>query len=294
MNAALIQQVRSFNRTVTQTIGALHDDYLGRDRPLGESRLLFEIGKGGATASELRARLDLDSGYLSRLLRALERQGLVTTEADPADKRVRKAELTSAGLAELRALNRDSDRLAQSILEPLNEKQRGQLAAAMAEVERLLSASTVRIEQVSSTGREAEHCLSHYFRELTERFETGFDPEKSLAPTLDGFAPPGGTFIVMRLHGRPVGCGGFKRDSSGAAYIKRMWVSRDARGLGLGRRLLQVLEDRARSLGYRKIHLETEKALSEAQQLYRSSGYQEVPPFNDEHYAHHWFEKALR
>ena len=72
-----------------------------------------------------------------------------------------------------------------------------------------------------------------------------------------------------------------------------MWVSPDARGLGLGRRLLEALEERARSLGYRMIRLETEKSLTEAQQLYRRSGYREVPPFNDELYAHHWFEKRL-
>jgi DNA-binding MarR family transcriptional regulator/GNAT superfamily N-acetyltransferase len=293
MDAALVGQVRSFNRTVSQTIGALHDHYLGRDRPLGESRLLFEIGEHGATASELRARLDLDSGYLSRLLRSLERHGLVTTLPTAADRRVRRAELTGTGRAELRSLNLDSDRLAQSILDPLNERQRAKLAEAMATVERLLTASAVHIEQVAPASRDAELCLSHYFGELAERFDAGFDPAKSLAPTLDGFAPPDGTFLVMRLHGRPVGCGGFKRDGVDAAYLKRMWVDRTARGLGLGRRLLSALEDRAHALGYRKLRLETEKSLTEAQQLYRSSGYVEVARFNDELYAHHWFEKRL-
>src|SRR5438874_1793631 len=162
----LVEQVRSFNRTVTQTIGAIHDDYLGHKRPLGESRLLFEIGKAGATAAELRARLDLDSGYLSRLLRSLERQGLVTTQPDVSDRRVRCARLTAAGRAELAALNRDSDRLARSILAPLNERQRSKLAAAMAEVERLLTASSVRIDQVAPDSRDAEYCLLHYFAEL--------------------------------------------------------------------------------------------------------------------------------
>jgi DNA-binding MarR family transcriptional regulator/GNAT superfamily N-acetyltransferase len=287
-----IGQVRSFNRAVTQTIGALHEDYLGRHRPLGESRLLFEIGEDGATASDLRARLDLDSGYLSRLLRSLESQHLVTT-MPAADRRVRRAELTAKGRAELRSLNRDSDRLAQSILDPLNETQRTTLTEAMATVERLLTAAAVRIDEVAPTSRDAERCLAQYFRELAERFDLGFDPAKSLAPTLAGFAPPDGTFLVMRLHGQPVGCGGFKREAEDTAYIKRMWVDRTARGLGLGRRLLSVLEERARMLGYRKLRLETEKSLTEAQQLYRSSGYVEVPRFNDELYAHHWFEKRL-
>jgi ribosomal protein S18 acetylase RimI-like enzyme len=154
-------------------------------------------------------------------------------------------------------------------------------------------ASDVEIEEVSPTSPDAEHCLSRYFTELRERFDSGFDAALSSAPTLDEFTPPHGSFLVMRLGGRPVGCGGFKREKSGAAYIKRMWIAADARGLGLGRRLLHALEQSARSLGYRTIRLETEKSLAEAQQLYRSAGFREVPRFNDELYAHHWFEKTL-
>jgi len=286
------RQVRSFNRAVTQTIGALQDDYLGRHRPLGESRLLFEIGQDGATAGELRARLELDSGYLSRLLRSLERQGLAITAPASSDRRMRKVVLTPAGHAELEGLDRDSNSLARSILEPLNRKQRTRLVEAMAEIERLLSASAVQVEEVSPASADAQFCLSRYFEELAERFEHGFDPAQSLAPTLDGFAPPRGVFLVMRLHGAPVGCGGFM-PTPGAAYIKRMWVARSARGLGLGRRLLHELEGRARAIGYHMIRLETQKSLIEAQQLYRNAGYREVEPFNDELYAHHWFEKPL-
>lgn len=288
-----IAMVRSFNRTVTQTIGVLNDHYLGRDRPLGECRLIFEIGKDGADVGELRSRLDLDSGYASRLLRSLETQGLVSTEHGSPDRRARKARLTPAGLQELAELDRRSDRLAGSILGPLNDGQRRRLVDSMAEVEQLLTAAAVRIEEVQPGNRDAHFCLSQYFQELGERFDQGFDPELSLAPTLDGFSPPGGIFVLMRLHGEPVGCGGFKQDESGAAYIKRMWISRSARGLGLGRRLLAELEARARAAGYTMVRLETQKSLAEAQQLYRSSGYREVQRFNDEIYAHHWFEKPL-
>jgi DNA-binding MarR family transcriptional regulator/GNAT superfamily N-acetyltransferase len=288
-----IPQVRSFSRTVTQTIGALHDHYLGRDRPLGESRLIFEIGEQGAAVSELRARLDLDSGYLSRLLRSLEREGLVTTAPASHDRRVRMARLTKTGLRELHELDRRSDRLAGSILEPLNEAQRSELVGAMAAVERLLSAAAVRIDEEPPTSREAQYCLSEYYSELRRRFEGGFDPTKSMAPALDEFLPPAGSFLVARLHGQPVGCGGIKPISPDAAYLKRMWIAPSARGLGLGRRLLAALEERARSIGYRTIKLETNKTLIEAQRLYRSCGYREVTPFNDEPYAHHWFEKSL-
>lgn len=154
-------------------------------------------------------------------------------------------------------------------------------------------ADAVEFAEVPPDCDDAQHCLSRYFAEIADRFHDGFDPEQSSAPTLTDFAPPTGSFLIMRLDGALVGCGGFKRDSTGAAYLKRMWIAPEARGLGLGKRLLNELEDRARGLGYQKARLETERTLTEAQQLYRSSGYAEVPPFNDELYAHHWFEKHL-
>lgn len=154
-------------------------------------------------------------------------------------------------------------------------------------------ADAVEITEVHPDSAEARHCLARYYSEIADRFDGGFDPYQSSAPTLDAFAPPGGTFMVMHRDGALVGCGGFKRDSADAVYLKRMWVAPEARGLGLGKRLLQALEEQARAMGYRKARLETERSLTEAQQLYRSSGYREVPAFNDELYAHHWFEKDL-
>jgi GNAT superfamily N-acetyltransferase len=105
--------------------------------------------------------------------------------------------------------------------------------------------------------------------------------------------PPAGLFLVATLHGEPVGCGGIKFTAGAPAYIKRMWVSPAVRGLGLGRRLLAQLEDRAVARQMLAVQLETNRALPEAIALYRSAGYREVPPFNDEPYAHHWFEKSL-
>ena len=161
------------------------------------------------------------------------------------------------------------------------------------EGERLLPASAVRINEESPNSRDAQYCLSEYYRELSQRFDAGFDPSQSLSPSLDEFSPPGGCFLVIRLRGDPVGCGGFKPSPPDAAYLKRMWIAPGARGLGLGMRLLKALEEHARTKGYRKVQLETNQSLTEAQQLYRRCGYNEVPPFNDEPYAHYWFEKPL-
>jgi GNAT superfamily N-acetyltransferase len=151
----------------------------------------------------------------------------------------------------------------------------------------------VTIAPETAVGADAQYCLGEYYRELQERFDGGFDPDLSLVPSLDEFAPPRGTFLLIRLNGKPVGCGGLKPISREAAYLKRMWIAPDARGLGLARGLLSSLEHNARAMGYSIVRLETNKSLIEAQQLYRSAGYTEVAPFNDERYAHHWFEKRL-
>src|SRR2546430_14502730 len=111
MNATMVAQVRRFNRIVTQRVGALDDRFLARDRPLGEARLLWEIGFDGCDVRSLRGRLDLDSGYVSRLLRTLEGGGLVTVEPDRRDRRVRTARLTKAGVAERAMLDRASEEL---------------------------------------------------------------------------------------------------------------------------------------------------------------------------------------
>src|SRR5690242_20258014 len=143
--ASDIQHVRSFNRAVAQRLGVLNEKYLGRDRPYVESRLLYEIGSDGATVRDLRARLGIDSGFFSRLLRKLERKGLAVTQPSPADVRVRCVRLSRAGAAELRRLDTLSNRLAQSMLTPLSATQSQRLLAAMAEVEGLLRASSIEI-----------------------------------------------------------------------------------------------------------------------------------------------------
>ena len=289
----LTARVRSFNRTVTQRVGALSDHYLARARPLGASRVLWEIGPGGTDARALRARLDLDSGYLSRLLRGLQDEGLIQVVPAEGDHRVRTAVLTDAGRAERAELDRLSDDLAAALLAPLNDRQRDQLAAAMGTVERLLTAGLVTFAVTDPASPEARACMAAYFAELGERFDGGFDPGASLPATDADLAEPSGLLLLARLHGEPVGCGALKFHGTEPAELKRMWVANRARGLGLGRRLLAELENQARRHGVTAVRLETNQALTEAITLYRSAGYAEVSAFSDEQYAHHWFEKQL-
>jgi DNA-binding MarR family transcriptional regulator/GNAT superfamily N-acetyltransferase len=294
MDEAMISQVRRFNRTVTRDVGALEDGFLGQDRSLGESRLLWEIGGGDREVRALRNELDLDSGYLSRLLRSLENAGLVTTGPGETDQRVRVARLTDAGTAERRLLDSRSDAAATALLEHLNEGQRRRLLEAMAVVERLLTAATVRVAATDPAHPHARHCLEAYFAELDRRFDIGFDPTLSNPADVDEMRLPAGVFLVATLRSEPVGCGALKLHGKRPAEIKRMWVDGSTRGLGLGRRLLSELEACAREHGVRRLRLETNRTLVEAIALYRSCGYTEVAAFNDEPYADHWFEKRLR
>jgi DNA-binding MarR family transcriptional regulator/GNAT superfamily N-acetyltransferase len=292
MSRAAIADVRRFNRTVTERLGVLRDRFLGLGRPLGEARLLWEIGDG-CELRTLRARLNLDSGYLSRSLRSLEEAGLVTVTPSPADRRTRVARLTSKGRRERARLDRRSDDLAQSILTPLNSKQRQDLIGAMQTVERLLTASLVEVRAVDPLHPDAQRCLTAYFTELERRSNTRLDPATIASAKPEEMRAPHGAMLVAYLRGGPIGCGAVKLHGRKPCEIKRMWVDDSARGLGLGRRLLADLEATARQGRARVAHIETNHTLTEAIALYRSSGYVEVAPFNDEPFADHWFEKSL-
>jgi ribosomal protein S18 acetylase RimI-like enzyme len=163
----------------------------------------------------------------------------------------------------------------------------------MGEVERLLTASTVTVGIVDPRHQDAQYCLQSYFEELADRFDGGFDHARSISAGVDELTPPSGLLLVATLHSAPVGCGALKFHHDSPAEVKRMWVSPDVRGLGLGRRLLTELENQAVAHGSAVLRLETNRNLTEAIALYRAAGYTEVPAFNTEPYAHHWFEKHL-
>jgi GNAT superfamily N-acetyltransferase len=164
----------------------------------------------------------------------------------------------------------------------------------VADIDRPESAAMVEVAPIDPAHPHAQHCLHAYFAELNRRFDTGFDPALSTLPDEEELRLPAGLFLVASLRGEPIGCGGLKFHDSAPPDIKRMWVADSARGLGVGRRLLGELEAQAAKHGARAVRLETNRTLTEAISLYRSAGYVEVNPFNDEAYAHHWFEKQLQ
>ncbi|HEY0950967.1 GNAT family N-acetyltransferase [Nocardioides sp.] len=278
------ETLRRFNRTYTQRIGVLEESFLGTGRPLAVSRLLFEVGPDGAGVRELRERLDLDSGYLTRLLRRLTDDGLVELVADPADRRRRTARLTAAGLETWRDLDRRSDDLARTLVAPLTPRQRDRLADALATADLLVRAATITVREVPPDDPVARDAAGRYFAELDRRFPRGFEP---------GAPDHAGTFLVATSAGRPVAYGGVRGLSADTGEIKRMWVHDDWRGAGLGSRMLRELEALARRLGHRRVVLDTNRTLTEAVALYARAGYTEIDRYNDNPYAEAWFEKAL-
>src|SRR3954452_14873332 len=218
-----VAQIRRFNRMVTQRVGALNDRFASRDRPLAMSRLLWEIGTEGGEVVMLRSRLGVDSGQMSRMLRALEADGLVTVTPSELDGRIRVARLTDAGLAERAILDERSDGLAASILGALDDAQRNELVGAMRTVERLLTASQVELREVDPESPDAQRCLRAYVAELNRRSpERAFDHRKGPTAEPHEVRPPNGAFVVVYLRGEAIGCGAVKHHSAGVSDIKRM------------------------------------------------------------------------
>ncbi|MGI5514031.1 GNAT family N-acetyltransferase [Streptomyces sp. CA-106131] len=285
-----ITALRRFNRYFTRRIGALDDHYLGQDRPLGQARLLYEIGDG-VSLRELRGRLGLDAGYLSRMARTLQAQGLVRTSVHPDDSRLRLAELTPAGHVEVKEQNRRANALAESLLGGLSEAQRGELSAALGTARRLLRLAAITIERVDGGSRDALACLDAYAADIDARFPEGFDPAALVRP--EEVSGTAGAFLVAYEEGRPVGCGALRTLEPGVGEIRHVWVHPDARRLGLARRLLDGLEQQAVERGLGVVRLDTHAVLTEAQAMYRACGYAEIPRYDENVYAAHWFEKRL-
>jgi GNAT superfamily N-acetyltransferase len=152
-----------------------------------------------------------------------------------------------------------------------------------------------RVSIADPRSPEARYCLRSFFEELNQRFDTGFDPSRSVSAGDDEMTLPAGLFLVATYEGFPVGCGAVKLHlDTKIGEVKRMWVAPPIRGLGLGRRLLDCLAEEASARGMRMLRLETNRALSEARHLYRSAGFTGVEPYNDEPYAHYWFQRDLR
>jgi DNA-binding MarR family transcriptional regulator len=286
-----IKRFRRFARSVTTEVGALDDSFLGRGRSLGAARVLNAIGHGRTDVAEVRQYLNLDSGLLSRLLRQLEGEGLITLAPHPTDARARIAALTDMGAAEFAAYEDISDSRARDLFDRHPHPQA--LLDAMDLIASALGRDRIRTEVQDPRAPQALFCLQEYYAELGRRFKTGFDVNLSCDPQATDMMAPRGTFLVALSDDMPIGCVGIKGNGGPVAEVKRLWIAPSARGLGLAKRLMQQAEDAARALNIKTLRLDTNSALPEALRLYQTSGWTEIPRFNDDPYPDHFFEKHL-
>lgn len=287
-----VARLRRFNRAVTREAGALDTSFLGRGRPLGAARVLIMVRPEGTDVALIRERLGLDSGLMSRFLRSLEREGLIATANDPADRRRRIARLTEAGRAELAAYDAIGHARAARLIARAGPRAE-ELVAAMDLIATLLNRDQMELHPADPDSPEVLACWQAYVDELIARVP-GARPE--LFPVPDpgagSFRPPGGRCLVAWSDDLPVGCVSLRSLDATTAEVKRLWVHESARGHGLARRLMTAIEDEARAMGHTMLKLDTNSALAEAIALYRRSGWSDIAPYTGAP-ADTWMGKTL-
>jgi DNA-binding MarR family transcriptional regulator/N-acetylglutamate synthase-like GNAT family acetyltransferase len=279
-----ISAVRRFNRFYTRRIGALHERFLGAPYSLPQARVLYELGqRGAATASELGAELDLDLGYLSRLLQGLRRQGLVQGEPSREDARRVRLSLTAKGRRAFQSLDARSRDEVAGMLGRLAAPEQAVLVSALQTAEKVLEgnfrddeAITLRVHRPGDMGWVVQAHGRLYFEEYgwDERFEAlvagivsafvkNFDKERERC-------------WIAERGGEPVGSVFLVKQSRTVAKLRLLIVEPRARGRGLGRRLVAECIAFARAKGYRKLVLWTQSNLAAAREIYAKSGFRRV------------------
>ncbi|HEV6968714.1 bifunctional helix-turn-helix transcriptional regulator/GNAT family N-acetyltransferase [Roseateles sp.] len=309
--AAQAQDVRAFNRFYTRRIGMLAAKLGGSDFTLPEARVLWELAHHApVSASALSKSLQLDAGYLSRLLRGLKNRGLLAAQRHPKDARQTLLKLSAAGKRAFAPLDRASQAETEALLEPLSAPQRQALVGAMSRIHAVLepeaSAEVVlRPPEPGDLGwlverhgaiYAAEYGLSAGFEALVARICADFVDRFKPGREACWIAARGGERLgaVMLVQARDEASG---RLRPGVAQLRLLLLEPHARGLGLGKRLVRQCSDFARAAGYRRIVLWTQSALTAARAIYAAEGYrlvssEAVNSFGQDVVSEHW-ELAL-
>jgi DNA-binding MarR family transcriptional regulator/GNAT superfamily N-acetyltransferase len=283
---ATIQSVRSFNRFYTRRIGVLEERLLRTPFSLAEARILYELGtRKSVIATELQHELDLDFGYLSRILRSLEKRRLIRRSRSSADGRRHNLTLSASGRAAFRGLDARSRDEIGRMLERIPATGRRQLLDAMTAIERVLvndnksqvnSRVRLRAHRPGDMGWVVERHGSLYAREYgwDERFEgivAGI-----VADFIHNFDPKRERCWIAELNGRRVGSVFLVRKNQRTARLRLLLVEPEMRGSGLGSRLVDECIAFARRVGYERVTLWTNNVLHAARRIYERNGFKLV------------------
>jgi DNA-binding MarR family transcriptional regulator/GNAT superfamily N-acetyltransferase len=289
-----VDAVRRFSRFYTRRIGVLQEGLLGSDFSLAEGRVLYELAqRPRVTAADLGAALGLDAGYLSRMLAGLTRRRLVRKEPSPSDRRTALLSLTATGDKAFAALDEASAGEIAGLLDGLGGGERRQLAESLAAVERLLSgerpAATPYVLRPPRAGDLGWVVARHgvlYAREYgwDERFEALV--ARIVADFVDQARPRVERCWIAEVDGEPVGSVFLVRASDEVAKLRLLLVDPKARGLGIGKRLVDECIAFAAQAGYRRITLWTNDCLVAARRIYEAAGFQLVDEKPHQSFGH--------
>jgi DNA-binding MarR family transcriptional regulator/N-acetylglutamate synthase-like GNAT family acetyltransferase len=278
---ARVAAVRRFNRFYTQKIGVLNEGLLRSPFSLAEARVLYELAhRERPTAAELGRDLGLDPGYLSRILRGFARRGLVASTPSETDRRQRLLTLTARGRAAFAPLDRRSRREIGALLDGLSEEAQRRLVGAMATIERLLAPRPpasppylLRPHRPGDMGWVVQRHGALYAQEhgWDERFEALV--AEIVAGFIKRFDPQAERCWIAERDGETVGCVFLVRKSRMVAQLRLLLVEPQARGLGIGGRLVEECLRFAGQAGYRKVVLWTNDVLHAARRLYERAGF---------------------
>ena len=275
-----IAAVRRFNRFYTRQIGVLRRNYLDSPYSLGEMRVLYEIAHGATTARDIGRALDLDAGYLSRTLRNFEKRGFVSRKTSKADARASELTLTARGRKAFAPFEQRSQDQAADILAALKPEQRMRLTAAMQEIETLLGESTPASNACTlrpPTFGDFGWMVSRHAQLYEREYGWGEPFEGLCAGIVADFANKNDLkrerCWIAEMNGENVGCVMLVRDSDEVARIRLLLVDPKARGLGLGKRLVDECVTFARQTGYKRVTLWTHSILAAARHTYEKAGF---------------------
>jgi DNA-binding MarR family transcriptional regulator/GNAT superfamily N-acetyltransferase len=278
-----VAAVRAFNRFYTARIGVLREGLLDTRHPLPEARVLFEVGAQATDdLGDLRARLDVDAGYLSRLLGRLEDRGLVVRERVAGDARRRRARLTAAGRRAFATLDRRSGDQIAALLSGLRDEEQRRLLGAMGAVEGLLGerrrprAWLLRPPRIGELGWIVQRHGALYAAEYG--WDAGFEAlvARVVADYAQRHDPAREAAWIAEVDGEAAGCVLCVADDAATARLRLLLVEPHARGLGIGGRLVDECVGFARRAGYRELVLWTNDVLVDARRLYERAGFRLV------------------